>query len=273
MNDPSGLGIGGDMPWNMTVIDLAHEMFVGMPASPNHPPFQLLYGRRHGDIIRADGGSAANETIVTGGHVGTHLDALGHVSQDGKLFGGLDADETQGNAGLSRLGIDEFEPMVGRGIMLDVPAIHGVDVLEPGYEITAEDLARAEKSGGAQVRHGDAVLIRTGWSDLWPSSDFIGYEGGTPGPGVAAAQWLAERQVRVVGGETIAFEVTSAGAGHRALPVHRVLLVESGINIIELMDLRGLATSGASEFGFVLAPLKIRGGTGSPVRPLALVPK
>lgn len=257
----------------MQVVDLAHEMHVGMPASPNHPPFQLTLGRRHGDVVRADGGSAANELIVTGGHVGTHLDAIGHVSQDGRVFGGDDAAAIQSNAGLSRLGIDEFEPMVGRGVLLDVAALHGVEVLEPGYEVTDEDLSRAEAAAGVEVRPGDAALVRTGWSTHWPDPSFAGGERGAPGPGVDAAHWLAERRVRVAGGETIAFEVIRPGTGHSTLPVHRVLLVESGINLIEVMDLRSLVATGISEFGFVLAPLKIRGGTGSPVRPLALIPR
>lgn len=259
--------------WDVEVVDLAHEMHVGMPTSPNHPPFQMALIRRHGDVIRSDGGSAANEIIVTGGHVGTHLDAIGHVSQEGHVFGGGEARSIQSNAGLSRLGIDEFLPMVGRGVLLDVASLHDTDVLAPGYEVTADDLARAEQAGGVEVRDGDAALVRTGWSTYWPSTGFGGGETGTPGPGVQAAEWLAERRVRVVGGETIAFEVIRPGAGHSTLPVHRVLLVESGINIIEVMDLRALAATGVHEFGFVLAPLKIRGGTGSPVRPLALLPR
>lgn len=261
------------LPWNLRVVDLAHEMFVGMPASPSHPPFQLTLGRRHGDVIRPDGGSGANELILTGGHVGTHVDAIGHISQDGKVFGGEDAGAIQSNSGLSRLGVDDFEPMVGRGVMLDVASLHGTEVLDAGYEVTADDLAAAEKMAGVEARPGDAVLVRTGWSMHWPKPHFVGTEHGAPGAGVDAARWLADRRVRVVGGESIAFEVIHPGTGHSALPVHRVLLVESGINIIEVMDLRALAATGAAEFGFVLAPVKIRGATGSPVRPLALLPR
>lgn len=157
---------GGDRPfWDVGVIDLAHEMFPGMPQSPNHPPFQMTLGRRHGDVVRPDGGSAASDVIVTGGHVGTHLDAIGHISHDGLLFGGLDAESAQGHLGLARLGIDDFPPFVGRGILLDVAAVHGVSTLEGGYEVTAADLTRAEEATGVEVGAGDAVLIRTGWSE------------------------------------------------------------------------------------------------------------
>lgn len=255
----------------LSVVDLAHDLHRGMPVSPNHPAFSMALQRRHGDVVRADGGSSANELIVTGGHVGTHVDALAHVSQDGLLHDGTPTGDVEDHQGFARLGIDEFAPMVGRGVLLDVAATHGVDVLPAGYEITAADLDAARAAAGVEVRPGDAVLIRTGWSANWPQPVFVGTQDGAPGPGPAAAAWLADHRVRVAGGETIAFEVIRAETGHTALPVHRILLVEAGIHIVEVMDLRALAATGVAEFGFVLAPLKIRGATGAPARPLALV--
>lgn len=244
----------------------------GMPVSPNHPAFEIAMMRRHGDVVRPDGGSAANEMITLGGHVGTHIDALGHVSQDGMLHGGVAAAEVQGNRGLAALGIDTVEPIVGRGVLLDVASARAVQCLPPAYEITVGDLEAAERAGGVEVREGDSVLVRTGWAMHWGAPDiFRGQIDGAPGPGAAAARWLADRRVRLVGGETIAFEVIRPGAGHATLPVHRILLVEAGIHIIETMDLTDLAAAGPGEFVLVVAPLKIVGGTGSPVRPIALV--
>lgn len=254
------------------VVDLAHPLERGMPVSPNHPAFEIAMMRRHGDVVRPDGGSAANEMITLGGHVGTHIDALGHVSQDGLLHGGVKASGVQTNRGLAVLGIDTVEPIVGRGVLLDVAALHGVGCLPPAYEVTVDDLEAAEQEGGVEVREGDSVLIRTGWARHWAEPDvFRGQVYGAPGPGADAGRWLAERRVRLVGGETIAFEVIRPGAGHATLPVHRLLLVEAGIHIIETMNLAGLAGAGSAEFVLVVAPLKIVGGTGSPVRPLALV--
>lgn len=254
------------------VVDLAHGLKRGIPVSPNHPGFQLALLRRHGDMNRPDGASAANEIIVTGGHVGTHIDALAHVSQDGKLHGGIDAAAVTSHEGFAVHGIDAFPPLVCRGVMLDVARVHGVAVLDPAYEVTADDLQRAEDLAGTAVRPGDAVLIRTGWSAHYADATrFLGQQDGAPGPGVDAARWLAERRVAVTGAETIAYEVIPAGTGHARLPVHRILLVEAGINIIEAMDLRVLADSGSSLFAFVAAPLKVIGATGSPLRPLALV--
>ncbi|ORT57140.1 cyclase [Streptomyces sp. CB03238] len=243
----------------------------GMPQSPNHPPYRMLLERRHGDMVRADGGSAANELIVTGGHVGTHVDALAHVSQDGHLHGGVPARNVQGHEGFSALGIGEFPPYVGRGVLLDIARLHGVATLPAGHEVTAGELAAAERAGAA-VRPGDAVLVATGWSRLWHDADtFVGTAGGAPGPGVEAARWLADRGVRVVGGETIAFERIAPGKGHATLPVHRMLLVEAGIHIVETMRLYELADAGADEFLLVLAPLPLVGATGAPARPLAVV--
>jgi kynurenine formamidase len=254
------------------IIDLAHPLERGMPVSPNHPAFQLAMMRRHGDMVRSDGGSAANEMFLLGGHVGTHIDALGHVSQDGLMYGGIEARTSQSNHGLTRLGVDTVDPIFSRGVLLDVAGYHDVDVVEPGYEVTADDLEGAAARAGVALNPGDAVLIRTGWAQHWNNVDlFRGLEGGAPGPGADAADWLVDRKVRVTGAETIAYEVIRPGEGHATLPVHRILLVESGIHIMEVMDLTELAAANVHEFLFIAAPLKIIGGTGSPMRPIAIV--
>lgn len=256
------------------VYDLAQPMSNGMASSPNHPGFRMALLRRHGDMVRDDGGSAANELIVTGGHVGTHVDALAHVSHQGRMYGGLDAAEIQVGGRFSQLGIDEMEPIIGRGILLDVARHHGAEVLPAGYGITADDLARTSAAARVEVRADDVVLVRSGWGRHFSEADrFVGAATGVPGPEESAAAWLAARRIRATGGDTIAYEQIPPGAGHRVLPVHRVLLVEHGIHIIEVMNLEELAASGAAEFLFVLAPLRIVGGTGSPVRPLAVVPE
>lgn len=261
-------------PWEAVagarVIDLAQPMRTGMPQSPNHPPFRMLLERRHGDLVRADGGSAANEIIITGGHVGTHVDALAHVSQEGVLHGGLAAESVQSQRGFSALGIDAFSPYLGRAVLLDVAALHGVDALPAGYEVTPDDLDRA--AAGLDLEPGQAILIGTGWSRHWSDPAlFTGQSGGAPGPGEAAAHWLAERRPRLVGAETIAFEHIAPGRGHAALPVHRVLLVEEGINIVETMRLHELLDTGEREFLLIVNPLPVVGATGAPVRPLAVL--
>jgi kynurenine formamidase len=122
------------------------------------------------------------------------------------------------------------------------------------------------------VGAGDAVLVRSGWSEHWGDAEtFLGHERGVPGPDESAARWLAAKKIRVTGAETIAYEHIPAGRGHALLPAHRVLLFENGIHIVEAMNLAPLAQDAVSEFLFVLLPLKIVGATGVPVRPVAVV--
>ena len=268
MND----GLLGAVEAGVEVYDLAQPLAAETPHSPNHPPFRMALMRRHGDMVREDGSSAANELIVTSGHTGTHVDALAHVSDRGELHGGVLAEEAQRGGRFSTLGIDEMEPMVCRGVLLDVAALHGSDVLPGGYGITEEDLAGTAREAGVEVRTGDVALVHSGWGrNFGDTKAFLGHETGAPGPTEEAARWLAERGVRATGGETIAYEQIKPEVGHALLPVHRLLLVEYGVHIIEVMNLSELAAASVHEFLFVLAPLKIVGGTGSPVRPLAVV--
>jgi kynurenine formamidase len=269
VTDPLLAAVSG----GVVIHDLGRRLYTGMPQSPNHPPFWLTQPRRHGDMVRADGGSAANDHISMGTHVGTHIDAISHVSQDGRLHGGADAYEAGRGGRFLEHGVHTIEPMVRRGVLLDVPAVLG-DHCPPGYEITVDDLASAGERQGTRVGAGDVVLIRSGWGRHFDDPDrtrYIGTDSGVPGIGEAAAHWLAERAVHAVGADTIAFECLHPGAGHSVLPVHRVLIVEHGIYIIEAMALEDLAAADVHEFTFVLAPLPIFGATGSPVRPLAVV--
>ena len=250
--------------------DLGRPMFVGMPQSPNHPQFWHTLPRRHGDTVRADGGSAANDLIVTGTHVGTHIDALAHVSHDGKLHGGADAAEAGRGGRFLDHGVHTIAPMVRRAVLLDVPRALGETECPPGYEITPADLDAALTT---QLGAGDVALIRSGWGSRFEQGPqaYAGLETGVPGVGEAGAEWLAARGVYAAGADTIAFERLAPGRGHAALPAHRVLLVEAGIYIIETLALDELAAAGIAEFTFILVPMNIIGATGSPVRPLAVI--
>lgn len=255
------------------VVDLGRPMFPGMPQSPNHPLYTHTLPRRHGDMVRADGASAANDLLVTGTHVGTHIDAIAHVSQDGLLHGGEDALGAGRGGRFMQHGVHTVAPMVGRGVLLDVPSALGVETCEPAYEITPADLEAAEEHAGVSVEPGDVVLVRSGWGRRFDegAAAYLGADGGVPGVAEAGASWLAARGVHAAGADTIAFERLAPGNGHSLLPAHRVLLVEAGIYIIEALDLEELAEARLSEFTFVLSPLMLVGATGSPVRPLAVV--
>lgn len=253
------------------IFDLAQPLEAQMPVSPNHPGFKMSLMRRHGDMVRADGGSASNEMIMLGGHTGTHIDALCHVSHNNQLHGGLDAQEAQRGGRFKVHGVETIPITFCRGVMLDIPAIRGVEVLGPGEPVTAADLDEACRRQGVEVRAGDAVLIRSGWPAYWSDPHkFIGHSEGVPGPDESAAGWMIERGVRLTGAETIAYECIYPGRGHALLPVHRMLLVESGIHLIEVLELTELAREKVYEFLFVLTPLKVVGATGIPVRPVAV---
>jgi kynurenine formamidase len=254
------------------VYDLGQPLEPNIPVSPNHPGFRLALMRRHGDMVRADGGSAANEMFVMGGHVGTHMDALAHVSHNGKLFGGIDACENQVGGRFKQLGIDTVKPVVCRGILLDIAGLKGVTTLAPGTGISADDLRQAAECEGIAPRQGDAVLVRSGWSANWTNPlVYIGLEAGVPGVDPSGAELIASWGARVTGHDSVAYEQIHPGAGHSLLPVHRILLVENGIHIIENLNLDELARDQVYEFLFTVSPLKIVGATGSPVRPVAVV--
>ncbi len=253
------------------VYDLGRPLRNGMAQSPNHPMFRHCLDRRHGDRLRADGGSAAADLVITGCHVGTHVDALAHVSHDGRLHGGADAAEAQAAGSFESLGVHRLPPFVGRGVLLDVPGLLGVDVCSGGHEITVAELEGAAERQGTPIRPGDAVLVRSGWGSYFDDPErYLGVDTGVPGVGESGARWLADQGAALAGADTLAFECLPAGQGHGLLPAHRVLLVERGINIIEAMNLDGLAAAGACEFVFVLSHLNVHGATGAPARPLAL---
>jgi kynurenine formamidase len=248
------------------VYDLGQPYYVGMPHHPVHPPF--LYGltKKHGDIVTPGGASSAAEAIALGGHVGTHIDGLSHFSCDGRLHGGVTAEDAQSYAsGFTHNPIDRVAPIVRRGVLLDMAGQAGVAELAENFTITPDHLDAAARAHKVSVRAGDVVLLRTGWARFWGDAARYIRQVRGPGPELAGAQWLSARQVFAAGSDTIAFERVPAAD----MPVHVHLLVEKGIHILEALDLEQLAADGVYEFLFVAAPMKIRGGTGAPVRPLA----
>jgi kynurenine formamidase len=250
------------------VYDLGQPYFVGMPHHPSHPPFLFSLSKKHGDLVSAAGTSSAAEAITLGGHVGTHIDALCHFSCGGKLHNGAEAEQVQSyGGGFRALSVDTIAPMVRRGVLLDIATVVGVEALEADFTVTPEHLESAVGAAGVEIRKGDVVLLRTGWARFFrDAARFIRQVQG-PGPEVEGARWLSARGIFAAGADTVAFErVPSAD-----MPVHVHLLVERGIHLIECLNLEDLARDGVHEFAFVAAPMKIEGGTGAPVRPLALV--
>ncbi|MFH1060639.1 MAG: cyclase family protein [Pseudomonadota bacterium] len=249
------------------VYDLGMDYYVGMPHHPNHPPFAFSLTKVHGDMVYAEGVSAANCLFTTGGHTGTHMDAHAHIAVNNQVYGVGDITPWQGYQGMVKGGIDQVAPVVCRGVLLDIAGLHGLDCLANDHGVGAADIAAACRREGVEIHQGDAVLIRTGWIRYFADArQYIAHHGGCPGLVPDGAELLAAKGVAHVGGDTVALERTPSPA----LSVHQVLLVNNGIHIIEAMHLDELARDQTYEFLFMVSPLKIRGGTASPVRPVAV---
>ena len=250
------------------VFDLGVELFPGMPHVPLHGPFGYSMIREHGDFMYAGGACSAVDTFFCTGHTGTHIDALGHVAKDMKLHGGLDAAGHQSKTGgLKVHGVESVAPVVRRGVMIDMAAYLKKDVLEAGRPVTKEELGAAAAAQGVRIEEGDVVLVRTGHMRHWPGRNYYHQKGGVPGIDLEAARWLSDQGIFMAGSDNFAVEVLPAPS----LPVHCHMLVDCGIHLLEVAVLEELSKARAHEFLFVCLPLKVRGGTGSPVRPVAIL--
>lgn len=253
------------------VFDLGVELYHGMPHHPMHSPFMYQMLRTHGDLLYGEGVTAAVDIFGMSCHTGTHLDGLGHFAKDLCLRGGTPAAEGQSKIeGLKVHGIQEVEPILRRGILLDVAATQGVGILGPNHVIGPVELEEAAKAAGVQLRSGDVVLVRTGWIKFWPDQrKYYSVQSGQPGLNAAAAQWATDQGAFCLGSDNFAVEhVPSPG---NTMPVHIHCLVEKGVHLLEVANLEELSRTRTYDFLLVMVPLKIRGGTASPVRPIAIV--
>ena len=252
------------------VVDLEHPRKIGDPSHPNHwPGFSLYLHRRHEPGL-AESRSSASGVIITAEHSGTHIDALCHQAEDLLMSGGVPANPTtQGPHGFSALAMESVKPILAPGLLLDVAALHGGRLPE-GYLISTEDLERCETDQGVKVAPGSVVLIRTGYGAAWPDSEMYLKAAGVSGAG---AEWLAARRVQAVGVDNVALDVLGNidETTRSSLPCHLILIVRNGIHIIENLALEELSEFRDRVFTFVCLPLKVIGGTGCPVRPVALV--
>ncbi len=213
----------------------------------------------------------SNEEIVISeiGQVGTQFDGFAHQTIENSMYNCFKVDETATRSGFTKLGIDNVGALITRGVLIDVAALKGVDMLADSYEITPPDLQQALQRQTLTLAPGDAVIIHTGWGKLW-GKDNARYAKTAPGIGVGAAEWLAQQDPILVGADAWPVEVAPNPDPLVSLPVHQILLVVNGIHLLENMKLDELAAKQVHEFAFMLQPLKIQGGSGSTVAPIAV---
>lgn len=250
------------------VFELAHVL------SPNMP----FFGTRRFDITLKrtfmnpqPNRRGSNEELISTelGQVGTQLDAFNHQTIGDSLYNCFKNDEVATRTGFTKLGVENVGMLMTRGVLLDIAALKGVEMLSDTYEITVKDLQDAMARQNVKMQPGDAILIYTGWSRLW-NKDNARYVRSNPGIGVAAAEWLVKQNPMLIGADNWSVEVVPSPDPQASQPVHQIMLPVHGVHLIENLRLEDLASNRAYEFAFIVQPLKIQGGTGSTVSPVAI---
>jgi kynurenine formamidase len=205
--------------------------------------------------------------------VGTQFDGPGHVGKqmtmaDGTatevFYNGVTAEEIRSPYGLLRLGVENVKPIVTRGIFIDLVGAKGVDVLPEGYEITLAGVRNALAKAGlkeSDIEPGDALLFNLGWWRHWPTPKST--QGAPAYPGTDAIEWIITRKPSMVGSD--------ANLDGPEARVHSELTMKNGIFNLEFMNFATLQSAKSHRFLFVFTPLRLKGATGSPGRPLAIL--
>ncbi|MEM0120901.1 MAG: cyclase family protein [Thermoprotei archaeon] len=256
------------------VLSLAQTLENGIPVPDFHGPFVMTTHRSVEGTLHLFEGINNNRlgSVVCryelADHTGTHLDALNHASEGYEMYAGFDAREIVTDTGTLRLGVHTLPPIVTRGVLIDLPGYYGVDMLDEEYEIKPGEIQAVLAKHGVTLKRGDAALINTGFSKLW-MKDNARYLGYPPGVGEDSAEWLAAHKISVAGTDTSSFDVVKRKSD-KLYPCHQILIKRNGIPLIENLKLEELCKVGVYEFLFICAPLKFKGGAGSPVTPIAV---
>jgi len=277
------------IPETGQTYELGHMYEASMPAYGNRPYYINVVP---GAPARSGEGGVVHRDYFTGfiGQMGTQFDALAHMGRNVQMADGTfetvfyngftEQDLTgtnRGEGGVEALGVEHMKPFITRGILIDIAAYKDVPILPPDYEVTLDDVRGALELQGMSedtIEQGDAVLFHYGWSVNWtnPSKyndSFVGTgeNEGSPGIGGEVARWLVTRRPSMVGGDTCCVQIMPATASGN---VHHTLFLGEGIPLLENMELRELARDEVYEFLFLNLTIRIKGATGSPVRPIAV---
>lgn len=235
------------------------------PSINNTQPFQH-------DLIRFGQWTMDTYSINYHGYSHSHLDAQRHIAHDGKIYNGY-PEESINQVGTGNMGVHHMKNGIfTRGVLVDVPLLKGVSYLEPGTSITIEDLEAWEKKSKITVQSGDVLLIRTGRWALEKEKGMWKFDENAAGLHASTAKWLKERDVAVLGSDGSA-DVLPSGCEGQTHPLHQLVLFGLGMPILDNLNLEDLSKVALNqnrwEFLLVVAPMRIIGGTGSPVNPIA----
>src|SRR5262244_3416944 len=249
-------------------IELGHVLAATMPLQSTR---QFNVHTKRTVMNQPSNRRGSNEELLTSevGQIGTQFDGFAHQSIEYSHYNCFKTDEIATRTGFTKLGIENVGTLMTRGVLIDVAALKGVDMLGDTYEITVQDLQQALQRQGVSLQPGDAVIIHTGWGRLW-GKDNARFGKGNPGIGVAAAEWLVKQDPMLVGADTPPVEVNPNPDPQVSLPVHQIMLVVNGVHLLENLKLDELAGKKAYEFALVLQPLKLKGFSGSTVAPTAI---
>lgn len=262
------------------VYDLSVDYFVGMPSfqAAGDPSYQIFMSHTpEGTVVdNLNGvGDAINRHVCYSGdvvflytHTGTHIDALNHFGVDGHIYNGFSVKENLGSRNWLRGGADVIPPIIARTVLLDVAKLKGVECLPDSYAITVDDVQQELARTGLTINEGDVVFVRTGRMAYWP--DGTKTLGNPPGLSLDAARWLTAQGISVIGADQECVEVGPSQHEDNWLPGHSHFLAEAGVPMIELLNLEELSADDVSEFCVFAAPIRLKGATGAPIRPVAL---
>jgi len=250
------------------VIELGHVLRQGMPLQATR---QFNLHMKRTNMSPQANQRGGNEELVTSeiGQVGTQFDGFAHQTHGDSMYNCFKVSETGTRTGFTKLGIEKVGALITRGVLIDVAALKGVETLPDSYEITPDDLQQALARQKLKLEPGDAVIIHTGWGRLWGKEN-ARYMTRSPGIGVAAGEWLVKQDPMLLGADNIPVEVAPPKDPQLSGPIHQMMLVVHGIHLLENLKLDELAAKKVYEFAFIIQPLKLQGGTGSTVAPIAV---
>lgn len=255
------------------IYDLGVDLFVGMPTCCvpwGDPTYQIwmTHAPARGNAEERLSHSGDGVSMYT--HTGTHIDTLNHFGLNGKIWNQVSAAAALGVRGWTKSGADKYPPIVARGVLIDVARSKNVVHLPATYSITVADLQEALEKQRTTLRPGDVVLVRTGLMTLWPDESKYRLAD-QAGLSLEAARWLVEgRKAMLLGADNFGVESFPSKDPANFAPVHTYLLAERGVSLLEVLWLEELAKDQVYEFLFIASPLKMRGATASPIRPLAI---